>query len=70
MYQGIGLVSKNQDIIIKKSNKLYKLVQKLECNPTFPFCKRVSHFGSDLQILYLKILFCNENPVFFKQNMI
>ena len=33
-------------------------------HPRFPFCKRVSHFESDLQILYPTFHFCNDFPVF------
>ena len=41
-------------------------VKKLRFNshPRFPFCKRVSHFESDLQILYPTFHFCNDFPVF------
>lgn len=38
---------------------------KLNSHPRFPFCKRVSHFESDLQILYPAFHFCNDFPVFF-----
>lgn len=37
---------------------------KLNSHPSFPFCKRVSHFESDLQILYPTFHFCNDFPVF------
>lgn len=37
----------------------------LNSHPRFPFCKRVSHFESDLQILYPAFHFCNDFPVFF-----
>ena len=37
----------------------------LNSQPRFPFCKRVSHFESDLQILYPTFHFCNDFPVFF-----
>lgn len=33
-------------------------------HPRFPFCKRVSNFESDLQILYPTFHFCNDFPVF------
>ena len=33
-------------------------------HPRFTFCKRVSHFESDLQILYPTFHFCNDFPVF------
>ena len=33
-------------------------------HPRLPFCKRVSHFESDLQILYPTFHFCNDFPVF------
>ena len=36
----------------------------LNSHPSFPFCKRVSHFESDLQILYPTFHFCNDFPVF------
>ena len=38
--------------------------QMLNSHPRFPFCKRVSHFESDLQILYPAFHFCNDFPVF------
>ena len=34
-------------------------------HPRFPFCKRVSHFESDLQILYPTFHFCNDFPGFY-----
>ena len=37
---------------------------ELNSHPSFPFCKRVSHFESDLQILYPTFHFCNDFPVF------
>ena len=40
------------------------LKEKLNSHPSFPFCKRVSHFESDLQILYPTFHFCNDFPVF------
>ena len=43
---------------------------KLNSHPSFPFCKRVSHFESDLQILYPTFHFCNDFPVFFLAFMI
>ena len=42
----------------------------LNSHPSFPFCKRVSHFESDLQILYPTFHFCNDFPVFFLAFMI
>ena len=38
--------------------------EELNSHPSFPFCKRVSHFESDLQILYPTFHFCNDFPVF------
>lgn len=38
--------------------------QVFNSHPRFPFCKRVSHFESDLQILYPTFHFCNDFPVF------
>ena len=38
--------------------------QEFNSHPRFPFCKRVSHFESDLQILYSTFHFCNDFPVF------
>ena len=43
---------------------------ELNSHPSFPFCKRVSHFESDLQILYPTFHFCNDFPVFFLAFMI
>lgn len=40
------------------------VVIMLNSHPSFPFCKRVSHFESDLQILYPTFHFCNDFPVF------
>ena len=40
------------------------LVSGFNSHPRFPFCKRVSHFESDLQILYPTFHFCNDFPVF------
>ena len=45
------------------------ILQRIFCDrfnshPRFPFCKRVSHFESDLQILYPTFHFCNDFPVF------
>ena len=37
---------------------------RFNSHPRFPFCKRVSHFESDLQILYPTFHFCNDFPVF------
>ena len=42
----------------------------LNSHPRLPFCKRVSHFESDLQILYPTFHFCNDFPVFFLAFMI
>ena len=39
-------------------------VDLFNSHPRFPFCKRVSHFESDLQILYPTFHFCNDFPVF------
>ena len=39
-------------------------LNELNSHPSFPFCKRVSHFESDLQILYPTFHFCNDFPVF------
>ena len=44
--------------------------KKLNSHPRLPFCKRVSHFESDLQILYPTFHFCNDFPVFFLAFMI
>ena len=48
----------------------YVNYMKLNSHPSFPFCKRVSHFESDLQILYPTFHFCNDFPVFFLAFMI
>lgn len=45
-------------------------IMMLNSHPSFPFCKRVSHFESDLQILYPTFHFCNDFPVFFLAFMI
>ena len=45
-------------------------ITELNSHPSFPFCKRVSHFESDLQILYPTFHFCNDFPVFFLAFMI
>jgi len=42
----------------------FTLENALNSHPSFPFCKRVSHFESDLQILYPTFHFCNDFPVF------
>ena len=57
------------------SNKSGKIkigvsIWSLNSHPSFPFCKRVSHFESDLQILYPTFHFCNDFPVFFLAFMI
>ena len=54
-----------EDDIIKVMKNLV-----LNSHPSFPFCKRVSHFESDLQILYPTFHFCNDFPVFFLAFMI
>ena len=56
-------------VLTAKENIIMPLLldkQKPEFNshPRFPFCKRVSHFESDLQILYPTFHFCNDFPVF------
>ena len=48
----------------------YEKIYLLNSHPSFPFCKRVSHFESDLQILYPTFHFCNDFPVFFLAFMI
>ena len=48
----------------------WNFVFLLNSHPSFPFCKRVSHFESDLQILYPTFHFCNDFPVFFLAFMI
>lgn len=48
--------------ILQKTN-IYHF-SKFNSHPRFPFCKRVSHFESDLQILYPTFHFCNDFPVF------
>ena len=50
--------------------KEVKIARRLNSHPSFPFCKRVSHFESDLQILYPTFHFCNDFPVFFLAFMI
>ena len=56
---------------LKRSHKKVKyFFKKLNSHPSFPFCKRVSHFESDLQILYPTFHFCNDFPVFFLAFMI
>lgn len=62
-------------VLTAKENIIMPLLldkQKPEFNshPRFPFCKRVSHFESDLQILYPTFHFCNDFPVFFLAFMI
>ena len=50
---------------IKKNWQLYVFfLMPFNSHPRFPFCKRVSHFESDLQILYPTFHFCNDFPVF------
>lgn len=44
--------------------KEVKIARRFNSHPRFPFCKRVSHFESDLQILYPTFHFCNDFPVF------
>lgn len=39
-------------------------LDEFNSHPRFTFCKRVSHFESDLQILYPTFHFCNDFPVF------
>ena len=39
------------------------ILMKVDCNPRFPFCNRLSHFVSGLQNLYPKFHFCNTIPV-------
>ena len=53
---------------IRLENKI--MSPRLNSHPSFPFCKRVSHFESDLQILYPTFHFCNDFPVFFLAFMI
>ena len=50
--------------VILGSNVAPALEAVLNSHPSFPFCKRVSHFESDLQILYPTFHFCNDFPVF------
>lgn len=42
----------------------FRNISVFNSHPRFPFCKRVSHFESDLQILYPTFHFCNDFPVF------
>lgn len=49
-------------ILLKKIAVILK--REFNSHPRFPFCKRVSHFESDLQILYPTFHFCNDFPVF------
>lgn len=58
-----------QDISSCTEEELTKTIEKFldtlfNSHPRFPFCKRVSHFESDLQILYPTFHFCNDFPVF------
>lgn len=55
---------------LKNADKLKRNFWKFNSHPRFPFCKRVSHFESDLQILYPTFHFCNDFPVFFLAFMI
>lgn len=55
---------------IKLGDSIDKVIELLNSHPSFPFCKRVSHFESDLQILYPTFHFCNDFPVFFLAFMI
>ena len=43
---------------------LINYFKRFNSHPRFTFCKRVSHFESDLQILYPTFHFCNDFPVF------
>lgn len=58
------------DLVITKGlteeekNRFHKYFLQFNSHPRFPFCKRVSHFESDLQILYPTFHFCNDFPVF------
>ena len=59
----------NEKFFDLKKEKQDRMI-KLNSHPSFPFCKRVSHFESDLQILYPTFHFCNDFPVFFLAFMI
>lgn len=48
---------------MKDINAMEKFQSKVDCNPRFPFCNRLSHFVSGLQNLYPKFHFCNTIPV-------
>ena len=48
----------------KKAKVHENSLSAFNSHPRFPFCKRVSHFESDLQILYPTFHFCNDFPVF------
>ena len=58
------------DFVVNFTVCLEMLWFLLNSHPSFPFCKRVSHFESDLQILYPTFHFCNDFPVFFLAFMI
>ena len=54
---------------MSRDDLIYEIITKMflvvfNSHPRFPFCKRVSHFESDLQILYPTFHFCNDFPVF------
>ena len=69
-------ILKEKDFNLYEKNKIKQLIRKyyqdietqeskkFNSHPRFPFCKRVSHFESDLQILYPTFHFCNDFPVF------
>ena len=67
-YDSIQIKKAMQDLHITKASELkeYNCVTlaKFNSHPRFTFCKRVSHFESDLQILYPTFHFCNDFPVF------
>ena len=54
----------NTENVPEYSEKQKKQYNEFNSHPRFPFCKRVSHFESDLQILYPTFHFCNDFPVF------
>ena len=58
VYGNVCNVEAIQEIADKYNLKVFN------SHPRFPFCKRVSHFESDLQILYPTFHFCNDFPVF------
>lgn len=59
-----GILKNSADAEDAVQESYIAIINKFNSHPRFPFCKRVSHFESDLQILYPTFHFCNDFPVF------